>query len=496
MASNDPLGLFVEWRTGTPLPLFNTFVNLMDFNAVGDGVTDDTDAINRAFETAYTKRRSLYIPGGNYKVREASAGAGYCILNKGVSVRGEGTTFSQISPLASVANTVSFMRIAPLNNADISHLVLEDFLIYANISGSAQGKYGIHILTNTNIANLGALYMRNVYVAPTTDVSVKGENSGAVNAQGVPSLCIIENCYFFEGMDLVDAGDSISIRSNTLKATGTRKGVSAVMVNGAGGLAGLLNIEGNNIVAEGGACQILNGHDVKVAKNNIEQIAGAGSNAAVIDIDGATGTITSAHVIDNYIGISGTTTVTRAIRINAVNSGVVDVNHIDAGIAITTGIDLTANANSTFVGVNRYDGAMGSFVLNNGVNTRHESISTTRSGDPWTVYTPAVTTGAGTITTSTTDGAWTQINNIVFFRAQITVTNNGTGATDLRLSLPVAPIASKEMAVAARNVTSGQACSGRIRSEVGTLVLISRYDGTYPIAAGETVSVSGCYEAA
>ena len=51
------------------------FVNIRDFGAVGDGVTDDTQAINRALSELYTRdeaytesmpRRSLYIPAGNY----------------------------------------------------------------------------------------------------------------------------------------------------------------------------------------------------------------------------------------------------------------------------------------------------------------------------------------------------------------------------------------------------------------------------------------------
>ena len=52
--------------------------SVKDFGAVGDGVTDDTAAINRAIknlmtvETTGKEKRALYFPGGRYKVASAS----------------------------------------------------------------------------------------------------------------------------------------------------------------------------------------------------------------------------------------------------------------------------------------------------------------------------------------------------------------------------------------------------------------------------------------
>lgn len=53
---------------------FDDFVNVRDFGAVGDGETDDTAAINRAFFQLYCRevneeiRRTLYVPAGVYKI--------------------------------------------------------------------------------------------------------------------------------------------------------------------------------------------------------------------------------------------------------------------------------------------------------------------------------------------------------------------------------------------------------------------------------------------
>ena len=53
------------------------FANIRDFGATGDGVTDDTEAINRALyqlycvETNTQVRRSLYFPAGTYRIIES-----------------------------------------------------------------------------------------------------------------------------------------------------------------------------------------------------------------------------------------------------------------------------------------------------------------------------------------------------------------------------------------------------------------------------------------
>ena len=65
--------------SGTPVTLslqswLDQFASVLDFGAVGDGVTDDTDAINRALYQLYCRevnpqiRRSLFFPAGVYRV--------------------------------------------------------------------------------------------------------------------------------------------------------------------------------------------------------------------------------------------------------------------------------------------------------------------------------------------------------------------------------------------------------------------------------------------
>lgn len=62
--------------TRTLQAVFDDYASIKDFGAVGDGETDDTAAINRAFEQLYCRetntavRRSLFFPAGTYRITD------------------------------------------------------------------------------------------------------------------------------------------------------------------------------------------------------------------------------------------------------------------------------------------------------------------------------------------------------------------------------------------------------------------------------------------
>ena len=76
----DDAGYVVQTGAFTSTPVsrslqdkFDEVASVKDFGAIGDGVTDDTAAINRALSELFCReanteiRRSLYFPAGTYK---------------------------------------------------------------------------------------------------------------------------------------------------------------------------------------------------------------------------------------------------------------------------------------------------------------------------------------------------------------------------------------------------------------------------------------------
>lgn len=96
---------------GTPVTLslqswLDQFASVLDFGAVGDGTTDDTDAINRALYQLYCRevnpqiRRSLFFPAGVYRV------TGSINIPPYATLWGEGNDNSVITMDAGVADYV------------------------------------------------------------------------------------------------------------------------------------------------------------------------------------------------------------------------------------------------------------------------------------------------------------------------------------------------------------------------------------------------------
>jgi hypothetical protein len=115
-------------------------------------------------------------------------------------------------------------------------------------------------------------------------------------------------------------------------------------------------------------------------------------------------------------------------------------------------------------------------------------------------WTPALTPTSGAITSFTVLAAhYRFVGKTVYFSVNITVTNNGTGAGALRLTLPPNGYDlvhsgghfGSSYCFPGRNETSGVMLIASIATT--TSINITKYDNTYPVASGDTFTINGWY---
>lgn len=113
----------------------------------------------------------------------------------------------------------------------------------------------------------------------------------------------------------------------------------------------------------------------------------------------------------------------------------------------------------------------------------------------WTSFTPTVTAASGSITSYTVAASYVQIGKTVHFHANITITNNGTGAGNVTMTLPVTALNTSTVNCYGRaDGVSGKSLQGI--NATTTQLAIFNYDNSYPGSTNEILKLSATYEAA
>lgn len=118
----------------------------------------------------------------------------------------------------------------------------------------------------------------------------------------------------------------------------------------------------------------------------------------------------------------------------------------------------------------------------------------------WQPYTPTVTAGTGTFTTVSAAGRWQRIGKRVDVAIEIDVTTVGTAASYIVVSLPAPsrgglPLGYQYMG-GRENAVTGKSINVIVGFSGAALALVTFYDGTFPGASGNKITITGSYEAA
>jgi|SRR5581483_1407597 len=109
----------------------------------------------------------------------------------------------------------------------------------------------------------------------------------------------------------------------------------------------------------------------------------------------------------------------------------------------------------------------------------------------WTSYTPTLTAGTGSFTSASAAGKYIQVGKTVSIRIVVTITTNGTAASSVNVTLPIAPngwavFTGKE------GLVNGKAFGGSTNGSAS--LQLTNYDNTYPGASGAALVLEGVYE--
>lgn len=118
----------------------------------------------------------------------------------------------------------------------------------------------------------------------------------------------------------------------------------------------------------------------------------------------------------------------------------------------------------------------------------------------WTDYTPTVTASTGTITSTTSAGQYLQIGKMVIVQTDIQITNAGTGAGNLIMTLPVSAVVgnvNRYGGSGTETAATGKSLSVACDAGNAPTVFTARfYDFTTCIATNNRLNITIIYEVA
>jgi hypothetical protein len=130
-----------------------------------------------------------------------------------------------------------------------------------------------------------------------------------------------------------------------------------------------------------------------------------------------------------------------------------------------------------------------------GVNSSKFSIPSNQLAlETWSEYTPIISCGSGSFTTVSATGRYKKLGKVVHLNVVVTITNNGTAGSSVRICLPFTAASNYYVLYGREITTTGHALVGTIISS-GNYLELQDYDNAYPGANGYQLVIGGTYEA-
>ena len=487
---------------------FADVVNVLDFGAVGDGVADDTAAIQAAINAAPLNGGTVFFPAGIYKFSNIS-------VTSPISICGEGYQDSATRFVNPTASSPFF------SFSNVNGISLSNFKASSSVPRTSGSYFSFSVTSRVTISDF---FMSDYYIGISIDNSDNividsfSMFNGVYTAIQIGKNGRVENCSINNGYIKnetspstygVFAGyvDVFSLGSGLIIIN---QGTCFHIAPSAGQTASLIDCYGAVFdTATNGVMMLPNGGDI-IRADFVGTWCGVHTNAG-LTINSTSGNITSVRISGGdftacgVVGINCEGTNSKQVIINGsqISSNAIGIRLQNAGYIVVSNCNIGGGGQESLniTGFVTTNTSVGSFQNNSfGVNTTNESGLPTATNviaygnigiDNNKPYTPTVTSVTGSFTTIAATGNYQITGNLVSFNAEITITNNGTASGGVKITLP--NIASSSfIGVGRGTINSGKALQ-IVGSPSSNIAFIYNYDGTYPASNGEVLIVSGQY---
>lgn len=487
-------------------------LSVMDFGAVGDGVTDDTAAIQAAIDAvgSLASGGTVFFPDGSYKIT-----ATLTVPEDNVSLLGSSQYSAKIVRAAAFGTSlyVGTGLAAPVSNFSVSRLQFVDegtnnqsgvqimfeivtvvtvadvfisggtsgivckaianadfrnvYMTMINASGSSTDNFGIQF-TNTDIASPAFAISSNVYM---TGVYVYGGDFGGTFSNLDDCLrvdCVdglwVSGCYFRgsenAGVHLLRNSASyllvnVFMTNNMLDIVHSW----GILVDGSQECAQLVLdniIHGNGAVGVDGI-KITGPVDEVTIRGQVYQWGGNGITI------GATGVAMTRITID---------------VLSTENTGY--------------GLELVADAAmDKVVARGNFTGNTAGAVLDGTADTMTKDLHGCLGYTDLRSYTPTIASGGAGSITATATGKYRHLGGgFWFLEVRITNVSADTGTSYVTFTLPPIGTPTETVALSAADDAANMACVAKVTA-ASSLGALLKYDGTYPSAVGRVFTMSG-----
>lgn len=506
-----------------------SIISVFDFGATGNGITDDTAAINTALSSMCSTNPggTLLFPIGSYLFNPPlSVTCPLNILGSGSSINpGGGTTLLVAS---GTATTTDIWKIGA-TNVVLRGITFRNFNVFVQGGVANVGRNVFHFdSTPGTTTGFAEVVIQNVMLP--ANVSAGGQsiffNNGiGTNTNGGAFNVTVQNNYIAGGINFQVSGDTLRVYNNII--TGANAGVKLTQVGGAGNFYAF-----NNNVTSTGGCYIIGASISPIISGGECEMpfATTEANNALIDIQtGAVGATITGGMIQNvsstltmlpirnagdhttigpsnriaalgsaaYItSVAGATNLTLYPNFFAAGSSGNTLTDAGTGTLFVPGITTPTRAGDVpFWNGSAYVTLPGN---NSGTNCFQENASGVPSwgtcggsSATWTTFTSTVACGTtGTPAVASLTGYYYQTGKQVFFTIPTTIATSGTCAVFVKYSLPVTATSTsgQNYSLSVFDSQTGATGSAAIASSDTGNVHIFKYDGTVPTGYGSVVT--------